>query len=145
MRVKKFLFGNGDFIKFMKRKILILIMAVLSCEGIITGCGKTDFSSDVVVVESDEPIEVAGNKYLSKIENYYYTFHEDGTMYLESLNEKYQFEGTYEVKDGQITLSSKNTDGEDSVITYTMKHGEPDGSIVMVTEDGEKFLLTLEE
>ena len=66
-------------------------------------------------------------------------------MHLESLNGKYQFDGTYTIEGEQVTLASKNTDGEDSIVTYTMKHGEQDGSVVMITEDGEKFLLTLEE
>ncbi len=128
----------------MKKKIIIIMMGVL-CTGWITGCGRTDFSSDIVVVESDEPIEVAGKKYLSDRENYYYNFYEDGNMHLASLNEKYEFDGTYEVNGDKITLSAQNTDGEDRVITYTMKHGQEAGSVVMVAEDGQKFLLALVE
>lgn len=128
----------------MKKRKMLVIMGVL-CMGMITACGRTDFSSDIVVVESEEAVEIAGNKYLSERENYYYTFYEDGTMHLASRNEKYEFDGTYEVEGDNITLSAKNTDGEDSVITYTMKHGEEEGSVVMVTEDGQKFLLTLVE
>ncbi len=121
------------------------MLFILAFSMAAAGCGKTDFSSEVVVVESDEPIEIAGNRYFSKIENYYYDFKEDGSMHLESLNGKYQFDGNYEVDGDKVTLSAKNTDGESSVITYTMKHGEEDGSVVLQTEDGEKFLLTLED
>jgi hypothetical protein len=127
----------------MKKKISLMVLALVT--GITTGCGRTDFSSDVVVVESDEPIELAGNRYLSNIEKYYYTFGEDGTLHLEAVNGKYEFDGTYEVEGDKVTLSAENTDGEESVITYEMKHGEEEGSVVLETEEGEKFLLTVEE
>lgn len=129
----------------MRKKIITLGIAALAFLGITAGCGRTDFSENVVVIESDEVIDISGKKYLSDIEHYYYTFYKDGTMHLESLNEKYQFDGTYKIEEDKVTLSSKNTDGKDSVITYTMKHGEPKDSVVMITEEGEKFLLTLEE
>lgn len=132
----------------MKKKRLVFIMAAVitcGCTSLFSGCGRTNFSDDIVVVESDEPIDIVGKKYYSKREKYYYTFYEDGTMYLESLNEKHQFDGTYQVEGEKITLSSRDTEGKDSIITYTMKHGEAENSVVMLTEDGQKFLLTLEE
>lgn len=129
----------------MRKKIVILTLITLSCLGMAAGCGRTNFSDDVVVIESDEVIDISGKRYLSDIEHYYYTFYKDGTMHLESLNGKYQFDGTYEIEEDKVTLSAKNTDGKNSIITYTMKHGEPEDSVVMITEEGEKFLLTLEE
>ena len=54
----------------MKKKIMILMLAALGCAGMAAGCGRTNFSDDVVVIESEEPVEILGNKYFSKIENY---------------------------------------------------------------------------
>jgi len=129
----------------MRKNFVVFVFTALIFGFSFTACGRTDFSSDIAVVESDEPIEISGNTYLSDREHYYYTFYDDGKLHMESINQKYQFDGTWVMDGDQITLSAVNTDGEDSVITYTIKHGEQEDSVVLIAENGDKFLLTLRQ
>jgi len=133
-----------EVIGMAKKAVRIFVTAFIGAV-CFCGCGRTDFSKDIVIVESDEPINVSGKTYISRREHYYYTFHTDGTLHLESFSKKYQFDGTWETDGDQMTMSSANADGKENVAVYTMKHGEEENSVVMVTEDGEKFLLTLQE